>query len=139
MAAEKRRLAVNEVKTNREVPPDPLRTEDASVLDNLLEKLRNGDIVGRRQRRTRPSVDRNEAPLPLSFDGSVDIARDMLAQLKSDGFETSHPLTSPAIPARRRRPRPDKGSVDFDDWQAAEDDIRDSEAMDEEELESDGN
>jgi hypothetical protein len=30
--------------------------EETAALDNLLEKLRNGDNVGRRARRTRPSA-----------------------------------------------------------------------------------
>jgi cytokinesis protein len=94
--------------------------DETAALDNLLEKLRNGDNVGRRARRTRPSaasVSTRELPLlqlpdkdkdlpPISALGgtTADIARGMLEQLKTNGFvsETFTPL-SPATPAPRRR------------------------------------
>lgn len=83
--------------------------EDTSVLDNLLEKLRNGDTVGRRARRTRPSTENCSAvPSTLNTDGitvgandTADIARDMLARLQSDGFQAFIP--TPAIESSTRR------------------------------------
>lgn len=96
--------------------------EETAALDNLLEKLRNGDNVGRRARRTRPSaasLSTREPPLlqlpdkgkdlpPISALGgtTADIARGMLEQLKTNGFvsETFTPLspTTPSVPRRRR-------------------------------------
>lgn len=96
--------------------------EETAALDNLLEKLRNGDNVGRRARRTRPSaasMSTREPPLlqlpdkdkelsPVSALGgtTADIARGMLEQLKTNGFvsETYTPLspTTPSAPRRRR-------------------------------------
>lgn len=96
--------------------------EETAALDNLLEKLRNGDNVGRRARRTRPSaasISTREPPLlqipdkdkdlpPVSALGgtTADIARGMLEQLKTNGFvsETYTPLspTTPSAPRRRR-------------------------------------
>lgn len=89
-------------------------SEDTSVLDNLLAKLRNGDSVGRK-RRARNSERRPAAPLDLNADkllaagagnDTANIARDMLAQLQMDGFDSSTP-TSPtsANPPRRSRRR----------------------------------
>ena len=94
--------------------------EETAALDNLLEKLRNGDNVGRRARRARPSVasvstrvppmlqlpDKDKDLPPISALGgtTADIARGMLEQLKTNGFvsETFAPL-SPTTPAPRRR------------------------------------
>jgi cytokinesis protein len=123
MAAEKRKLAAEESKANREKVIEVAETEDAAVLDNLLEKLRNGDVVGRRPRRARQSAEtRNNLPMPLNLDGSTfeagetaAIAKDMLAQLHSDGFDTSSYKTTPTT--RRRRRRPELGSVDLDTWE----------------------
>jgi cytokinesis protein len=132
-------------KADRNKDLDVTENEDVAALDNLLEKLRNGDVVGRRQRRSRRNAESNGPSETLSFDGStlatgetVEIARDMLAQLKSDGFETSTTATSPVVAARRRRRRLGIGSTDTDDWQSIES-IRDlviPESQDEE-LESD--
>jgi cytokinesis protein len=120
LAAEKRKLAAED-KVNRDRPAEAIENEEAAVLDNLLEKLRNGDVVGRRARRARPSAEtRNNLPMSLSLGGSVfetgetaAIAKDMLAQLHSDGFETS-PSYKITPTTRRRRRRPELGSVDLD-------------------------
>ena len=116
-AVEKRRKAAEEAKANRQAKEvDSEKPDgDTSVLDNLLEKLRNGDSVGRKSRRNRanrkPSaslqIDAVVAGsstlaselIPAGEDKTVDLARDMLARLKSDGFETFSP-TSPTRPAR---------------------------------------
>ncbi|KAH9927040.1 hypothetical protein B0H21DRAFT_763729 [Amylocystis lapponica] len=94
--------------------------EDTSVLDTLLEKLRNGDNVGRKSRRARSKGSRRStAPPPLSTDillgpdsgtDTADIARDMLARLKSDGFSTVTPV-SPTGPSATRRTRRRRGSI----------------------------
>lgn len=111
---EKRRQAAEETKASRQKALDASsaqENEDTSVLDNLLEKLRNGDTVGRRARRGKPGVEsRPPIPLTLAIDGAAagdataDIARDMLARLKSDGFEAFTPA-SPTLPAAQRRRR----------------------------------
>lgn len=121
-AVEKRKQAQEEMKVNRAKAREAASAqdlEDTAALDNLLEKLRNGDSVGRRMRRGRTgAAARPSEPLTVSTEGSIsgggtdtaDIARDMLAQLKSGGFETFVP-TSPTISAtqapttRRRRLR----------------------------------
>jgi cytokinesis protein len=100
------------------------------VLDNLLEKLRNGDNVGRRARRARPNTElRNSQLTPLNLDSlalagtdTTVMALDMLAQLKSDGFDASSLTTptSPTFPTRRRRRRPEIGSIHSEEWEAAE-------------------
>jgi cytokinesis protein len=122
---DKRRQAAEEAKANRKkATEDALaqEAEETAALDNLLEKLRNGDNVGRRARRARPSaasLSTRELPLlqlpdkdkelpPISAVGgtTADIARGMLEQLKTNGFvsETFAPLspTTPSVPKRRR-------------------------------------
>jgi cytokinesis protein len=122
LALEKRRQAAEDAKANRKkVTEEALaqEAEETAALDNLLEKLRNGDNVGRRARRPRPSVastrDVTSLPLPnkdkdlppVSVLGGTteDIARGMLEQLKTNGFvsETLSPTkASSALPKRRR-------------------------------------
>lgn len=97
-------------------------------MDTLLQKLRNGDSVGRRSRRNRAKTEvsipstptftsSNDAGGELDSDTPVvaTAALDMLAKLKSDGFEAfapSTPIDGPKLP-RRRRPRkePDDSSA----------------------------
>jgi cytokinesis protein len=117
MAEQKRKRVAEETKVIRQKALDAAtiqENEDTSVLDNLLEKLRNGDSVGRRPRRARPSTVENGAsvPLTLTIDSSLsgsgdaaDVARDMLARLQSDGFETFVPTTPTLSTAQRRRRR----------------------------------
>lgn len=115
MAVEKRKLAAEEMKANRQKALEASsaqENEDTSALDTLLEKLRNGDTVGRRARRARPSAEPRPAiPLTLSLDetsggtDTADIARDMLARLQSDGFEAFTPSSPTPQPQRRRRRR----------------------------------
>ncbi|THH08533.1 hypothetical protein EW145_g2635 [Phellinidium pouzarii] len=114
-AAERRRKAAEESKANRSMKNtegNSLETGDNAVLDTLLEKLRNGDSVGRKSRRSRRTngktavplrinVDANDtittgahADVPAAEDKTVDLARDMLAALKSDGFEAFNPTFS---------------------------------------------
>jgi len=88
--------------------------EDTSVLDTLLEKLRNGDTVGRRAGRRRAAEKFSAVSSNLNADGTpapdandtADIARDMLARLQSDGFQAftpTSPTTGPRRQTRRRR------------------------------------
>lgn len=84
--------------------------EDDDVLDTLLEKLRNGDTVTRRNRRNRSGNEQRAVPQSLNLDGetpaaTADVARDMLAALKSDGFVT--PASPTVAVAQRRRRRRD--------------------------------
>lgn len=127
-AVEKRRKAAEEAKANRSraaVDVDQ-GTGDTSVLDNLLEKLRNGDSVGRKSRRNRAQTGQ-KPPTSLTIDvdesnkvftGTADLAaagdnpgalaRDMLAALKSDGFEAftpTRPRAERTSGARRRSRR----------------------------------
>ena len=84
--------------------------EETAALDNLLEKLRNGDNIGRRARRARPSaVSTKELPLPPPKDKEPppigDKARGMLEQLKTNGFvsDSFMPVSPTAVSAPRRR------------------------------------
>ena len=123
LAMDKRKQAAETAKANREKAKEAAAAEEAensSVLDTLLEKLRNGDNVGRKARRARPSASaRPSAPLNLTPDGllasgndTVDLARDMLARLKSDGFDTLIPSspTAKSMPNRRSRRRAPSGT-----------------------------
>jgi len=122
LAMQKRKQAMEESKITRqktqEASTDVLpgqEEEDRAALDTLLEKLRNGDTIGRRAGRARRVVE-NRLPLSssLNTDGThapdindtADIARDMLARLQSDGFQTltpASPTTGPKRQTRRRR------------------------------------
>jgi cytokinesis protein len=115
LAGERRRRAAEDAKSNRKKVTDEAlaqEAEDTAALDNLLEKLRNGDNVGRRARRARPSAvstkepaaalppsDKKEPP-PIS-----DIAQSMLEQLKTNGFvsESFAPVSPTTVSAPRRR------------------------------------
>lgn len=123
-AQEKRLQAAEDAKASRKKAAEETlaqEAEETAALDNLLEKLRNGDNVGRRARRTRPSAVSTREPtmrsppnkdkdLPpvLTLGGSTgDIALGMLEQLKTNGFvsETFTPLSptiAPSVPKRRR-------------------------------------
>lgn len=122
VAAEKRKQAAEEARLNREKAKEAAGQDDAentAILDDLLEKLRNGDNVGKKARRTRPTpAARPAAPLDLSAAGllaatrgndTVDLAKDMLARLKSDGFNalgsTSPTSSTTPLPHRRSRRR----------------------------------
>ncbi|THG99732.1 hypothetical protein EW026_g2656 [Hermanssonia centrifuga] len=118
-AMEKRKQAAEEAKARRENAKAQAAvqdSEDTSILDNLLEKLRNGDSVGRKARRARPSTANRPVAVPLNLDANgllaagtgndtADLARDMLARLKSDGFDALPVSPTTANPPRRTRRR----------------------------------
>ena len=124
-ALEKRRQAAEDARANKlkhqETAPEQTE-EDNAALDNLLEKLRNGDTVGRKARRTRKSVAARQTTAPLTLntdvlltaksgDETVDIARDMLMRLKSDGFDALTPSTPTVSSMRRTRRKRDSEGV----------------------------
>lgn len=113
-SAEKRRIAAEELRAARQkAQAEASENEDTSVLDNLLEKLRSGENVGRRARRTRP----NAATSTLTVDTAASFdkedpagaARDLLARLQSEGFAAlaqTPPKPNPYSASRRNRRRP---------------------------------
>jgi cytokinesis protein len=109
-SAEKRRVAAEELKAARQkAQEEASENEDTSVLDNLLEKLRSGENVGRRARRARPSAATSTLTVDTtpSFDKEdpAGLARDMLARLQSDGFTAAAqtPKSNPFSSRRNRR------------------------------------
>lgn len=105
-ATERRKQAMAESRTQRRNAQRPVADEeDDGVLDNLLDKLRNGDSIVRRDRKNRKPDTR--LALPLLDTGTVsDKAKGMLAQLKADGFDASLPPSpNPTAPRRRVRKR----------------------------------
>ena len=112
-SAEKRRIAAEELRAARQkAQEEASESEDTSVLDNLLEKLRSGENVGRRARRTRPSAASSTLTVDTtpSFDKEdpAGLARDMLARLQSDGFAVlppTSPKSNPYSSSRRNRRR----------------------------------
>ena len=121
LAMQKRKQAMEESKMTRQKAQEASANgttgqeeEDTSVLDTLLEKLRNGDTVGRRAGRARRAAENRPAiPSSLNTDGTpapdandaADIARDMLARLQSDGFQAFTPTSPTSGPRRRTRRR----------------------------------
>lgn len=110
-SAEKRRIAAEELRAAKQkAQEEASESEDTSVLDNLLEKLRSGENVGRRARRTRPSAATSALTVDtapsLDKEDPAGVARDMLARLQSDGFATLTPTSNPYSASRRNRRRP---------------------------------
>lgn len=114
-AAMRRRQQAQDVKAARE-KAEPAQAEDTTMLDSLLEKLRAGDSVKGRTRKRPTAKERaaRPAPPPLAIlqeggeNGDAgDLARGMLAALKSDGFGPDAtiapiPMTTPMSPTKRR-------------------------------------
>ncbi|KAI0033270.1 hypothetical protein K488DRAFT_85106 [Vararia minispora EC-137] len=121
MAVEKRKQAVEDAKASRRKALEEAtarEAEDTAALDNLLEKLRNGDSVGRRRRdRARPSAAsasiRPSLPSLPDGDETADRARGLLEQLKTSGFMSADmlPPPSPMAPSAPRRRRLRSGSM----------------------------
>lgn len=107
---EKRKQAMAVSRLNRQNAQEQAgpREEDNAVLDNLLEKLRNGDTIGRKARRARPSKSEGKPHVSLITNGTADtahIAQNMLAALQADGFGPASLPSSPTSTAPRRRTR----------------------------------
>ena len=111
-AADRRKQQAEDAKAAR-AKAATVATEDSTMLDSLLEKLRSGESVKGRTGKTRRTERQKPGPSPLILqDASVGdtavIAKGMLAALQSDGFDlSSMPLspTSKAEPTRSRRAR----------------------------------
>jgi len=109
---ERRKQQAEDAKAAR-VKATNVATEESTMLDSLLEKLRSGESVKGRTGKTRRAERQKPGPSPLTLpDASVGdtaiIAKGMLAALQSDGFDaTSMPLspTLKAEPTRSRRAR----------------------------------
>jgi cytokinesis protein len=121
MAVEKRRQAVEDRKKALEHTTEQA-AEDNAALDTLLEKLRNGDSVGRRHRRDRArpsgasvSLRPSLPAIPATADDvdPADRARGLLEQLKAGGFMSADmlPPPSPMVAGAPRRRRMRSGSM----------------------------
>jgi cytokinesis protein len=111
-AAERRKQQAEDARAARAKAANAT-AEDSTMLDSLLEKLRSGESVKGRTGKTRRGERAKPGPSPLSLpDASAgdtaDIAKGMLAALKSDGFDASSVPLSPTFkvePTRSRRTR----------------------------------
>ncbi|KAG6865861.1 hypothetical protein C0991_010942, partial [Blastosporella zonata] len=112
-AVEKRKQTLEEQRLAREKAQDEkVPDESSDVLDSLMEKLRNGDPISRRAARRQPAAASAQPSAPLSLtlentlpsgDDTANAARDLLAQLQSNGFKPPSPITTTAPRRRRRR------------------------------------
>lgn len=101
---------MEETKARRREADEAAEAE-GDVLDALLEKLRNGDVVRRRNKRQpadKPSqvVDAHASP----GNETAVLALDMLTRLQNDGFIVPPSPTINALSQKRRRRRTDRGS-----------------------------
>ncbi|KAG2020617.1 cytokinesis protein sepA [Coprinopsis cinerea AmutBmut pab1-1] len=110
-ALEKRKQMMEEAKQNRQKIVEVNEAEGA-IMDALLEKLRNGDTVRRRHKRT---PGEKPAGLTLTNDPSAHpgnetavMALDMLARLQSDGFIVPPTPTTNTLNQKRRRRRTER-------------------------------
>ncbi len=115
LALEKRKQAIEETKAQRQkaMESSPIDEESNAVLDNLLQKLRNGEPIRKNKKPGRQTKPRPSVPVTLNLENgdqtgdAADVARDMLASLQSDGFVTApSPSRSSQRRERRRRERP---------------------------------
>jgi cytokinesis protein len=112
-SAEKRRIAAEGLRAARQkAQEEASENEDTSVLDNLLEKLRSGENVGRRTRRARPTAAASKLIVDTTpsfgMEDPAGAARDLLARLQSDGltaFPQTTPKSNPYSTSRRNRRR----------------------------------
>lgn len=119
-----RRKAEEEAKLNKSAMKIDLTDAKAtSELDDLLKKINEGVIIGKHSRRNRRAKGKPGTSLRVNVDGAsaggerleivplpvgdktADLARDMLAALKSDGFEAFTPTTSKFDRDTRRKSR----------------------------------
>ena len=111
-AADRRKQQAEDAKAAR-AKAATVASEDSTMLDSLLEKLRSGESVKGRTGKTRRTERQKPGPSPLVLQDAIVgdtavIAKGMLAALQSDGFDpASMPLspTSRAEPTRSRRAR----------------------------------
>lgn len=108
-AMEKRKQAMAESRLQRQIAQEQsIPREEEAVLDNLLEKLRNGDATARKTRRAWPSRPEGTPLVSLITDSTADtanLAQNMLAALKAGGFSLVASPSSPTSTAPRRRTR----------------------------------
>lgn len=109
LAMEKRKQAMAESRLHKQNTHQEQSAprEDHAVLDGILDKLRNGDAIGRKTRR-RPTKPENRPLVSLITDGTADAAltaQNMLAALQADGFGPASLPSSPTSTAPRRRAR----------------------------------
>jgi cytokinesis protein len=128
LAAEKRKQVAEESRAIRQKAIEAATTEgDQDVLDDLLARLRKGETVrkARRTGRSAPESKPANEPLTLTLDttslttsiaGGGDVsnmAQNMLASLRSNGFVPAIPTTptAPSMSQRRRRRRTENRSI----------------------------
>jgi len=106
---EKRKQAMAESRLHKQnAQEQSAPREDNAVLDNILDKLRNGDTIGRKTRRARPTKPEGRPSVSLITEGTADAAltaQNMLAALQADGFGLASLPSSPTSTAPRRRAR----------------------------------
>lgn len=112
LAVERRKQALEETKAQRQkaMESSAIDEESNTVLDNLLQKLRNGESIRKNKGPGRQVKPHPPIPITLNLESgnqtgdAADVARDMLARLQSDGFVTA-PLPSARSQRRERRRR----------------------------------
>ena len=107
---EQRKQALEETKARRKEADETAEAEGA-VLDALIEKLRNGDVVRRRNKqrlsdKSSPAVD---GPVSPGNETAV-MALDMLTRLQNDGFIVPPSPTVNALSQKRRKRRTERAS-----------------------------
>jgi len=90
--------------------------ESNTVLDNILQMLKNGEPIRKGKKQNRQGKPRPSMPVIINTEGgdqtgdTGDIARDMLINLQSHGFVIPPSPLPPSTPSqrreRRRRERP---------------------------------
>jgi len=93
-AGERRKQQQVEMKAAK-AQADAEKTQETAMLDSILEKLRNGESVKGRNKRSKPSIGARPTPAPLIAMPDFPDARGMLEALQSGGFQPSQVPTSP--------------------------------------------
>lgn len=110
---EKRKQAFEENKVNRQKELAAVGVDDGDdALERLIAGL-HGDTITRKARRRRPGAGETTASnfaIETGNDASY-VARDMLAQLQSQGF-VAQPSPTISTAQRRRRRRTDRLDID---------------------------
>lgn len=92
--ADKRRQAQEDRRV--QLQTNETAEENSEVIDKLLIKLKNGEPMTARKRRAKVSDAQSTYSLKLKTSAPADMARDMLAQLQSNGFDTPNALSTPS-------------------------------------------